>query len=116
VSLGGKLIGRVARRHLDGGAMLRLDYPPFHVLVALVDERPCAIEDACNHAGASLSEGERDERCVACPMHGYRFDLLTGRLVAPLGLCPDQRRFLAQLVGEDVVVWEDGSGVVIIGP
>jgi len=47
--------------------MLRLEYPPFHVLVALVGTTPCAIEDACNHAGASLSEGERRGACVICP-------------------------------------------------
>jgi nitrite reductase/ring-hydroxylating ferredoxin subunit len=96
--------------------MLRLDHPPFHVLVTLVDDKACAIEDACNHAGASLSEGEREGGCVACPMHGYRFELATGRLIAPRGLCPNQRQFLARLVGEDVVVWDDGPEAVIVGP
>ena len=95
--------------------MLRLEHPPFHVLVALVDGAPCAIEDACNHAGASLSEGERHDGCVACPMHGYIFELKTGRLVAPLGLCENQRRFAATLAGDSVVVWDDGPGTSIIG-
>jgi nitrite reductase/ring-hydroxylating ferredoxin subunit len=111
-----RLVGRVPRRHLESGAMLRLEHPPFHVLVAMVDGKPCAIEDACNHAGASLTEGERQGECVSCPMHGYRFELATGRLIAPAGLCPGQRRFVADLVGEDVVVWDDGAGVVILGP
>lgn len=96
--------------------MLRLEHPPFHVLVALVNGDPCAIEDACNHAGASLSEGERQGGCVSCPMHGYVFELATGRLVAPRGLCEDQRRFVACLVGDDVVVWDHGSGTSIVGP
>jgi nitrite reductase/ring-hydroxylating ferredoxin subunit len=95
--------------------MLRLDYPPFHVLVALVRGAPCAIEDACNHAGASLSEGDRQGDCVACPMHGYVFDLATGRLMLPRGLCEDQRPFVARLVGDDVVVWDQGSATSIIG-
>ena len=111
-----RLVGRVLRTRLEGQAMVRLVYPPFHVLVALVDGSPFAIEDACNHAGASLSEGERKGSCVACPMHGYRFDLTTGLLVEPRGLCDNQRRFLAHQEGEDVVVWDPGAGVRIVGP
>jgi len=95
--------------------MVRLAYPPFHVLVAIVDGVPCAIEDACNHAGASLSEGERRGRSVACPMHGYVFDLSTGRLVEPGGLCDDQRRFEARFDRDDVVVWDPGPEVTLIG-
>jgi nitrite reductase/ring-hydroxylating ferredoxin subunit len=95
--------------------MVRLEHPPFHVLVTLVDGAACAIEDACNHAGASLSEGEREGECVACPMHGYIFDLASGRLIAPRGLCEDQRRFDARVIEGDVVVWDPGSSTPILG-
>jgi nitrite reductase/ring-hydroxylating ferredoxin subunit len=106
--------------------MVRLDDPPFHVLVAIVGDAPFAIEDACNHAGASLSEGgrcggppeaaEEDRPHVACPMHGYIFELRTGRLVAPRGLCGDQRRLSASFEGDDVVVWDPGARVAVIAP
>jgi nitrite reductase/ring-hydroxylating ferredoxin subunit len=110
------LVGRVPLAELEGGHFVRLPYPPFHVLVTLVDGEPRAIEDACNHAGASLSEGERHGDCVACPMHGYLFEIATGRLVQPRGLCDDQRTFVARIEGSDVVVWDPGAGVRIIGP
>jgi nitrite reductase/ring-hydroxylating ferredoxin subunit len=110
-----KLVGRVARLALEGGAMARLDWPPFHVLVALVDGQPCAIEDACNHAGASLAEGDRRGDCVSCPMHGYIFELASGRLLEPKHLCDDQRVFVARLEGDDVVVWDPGPPVDILG-
>ena len=110
-----KLVGRVSRESLEGGAMVRLEWPPFHVLVALVDGAPVAIEDACNHAGASLAEGDRKGVCVSCPMHGYLFDLRTGALVQPRGLCDDQRAFVAKVDGPDVVVWDPGAGVAILG-
>ncbi len=111
-----KLVGRVARSRLDGGALVRLEHPPFHVLVALVDGAPCAIEDACNHAGASLSEGQAEDGRVSCPMHGYVFELRTGRLVEPRGLCGDQRVFVTGLEADDVVVWDPGANVTIVEP
>jgi nitrite reductase/ring-hydroxylating ferredoxin subunit len=82
----------------------------------MVEGKPCAIEDACNHAGASLSEGDRQSDCIACPMHGYVFEIATGRLVQPHGLCSDQRLFVARLEGDDVTVWDPGAGVQILVP
>ena len=107
-----KLVGRVPRAKLEGGAMVRVAYPPFDVLVTLVDGQACAIEDACNHAGGSLSEGERDAACVTCPVHGYIFELATGRLVVPEGLCQDQRRFIARIEGDEVVVYDPVAIVI----
>ena len=112
-----KRVGQVPRVEVEGGALVRLPWPPFDVLVAWVDGEPSAIEDACNHAGASLAEGVRvRQRCVSCPMHGYVFDLVTGRLVEPKGLCDDQRRLVAQLEGDEIVVWDPGPPVAILGP
>jgi len=109
-----KLVGRVPRATLSSGELFRMHYPPYDVLVALVDGAPCAIEDACNHAGASLAEGGRDEtgRCVSCPMHGYLFDLKSGALVSPRGLCDDQRAFVARVEGDDVVVYDPVNIVI----
>lgn len=107
-----KLVGRVPRAALADGALVRLPYPPFDVLVAMVGDAPAAIEDACNHAGASLSTGERsrdDGGCVVCPVHAYVFDLRTGRLVVPEGLCDDQRAFVAQIEGDEVAVYDPFS-------
>jgi nitrite reductase/ring-hydroxylating ferredoxin subunit len=101
-----KLVGRVPLKALENRAMVRLRYPPYHVLVTLVEGEPCAIEDACNHAGASLSKGERDATCVTCPLHEYVFDLRTGVLVMPEGFCSDQRTFHAVVEGDEVVVYD----------
>jgi nitrite reductase/ring-hydroxylating ferredoxin subunit len=108
-------VGKVPRANLENGRLVRLPYEPFHVLVALVDGQPVAIEDACNHAGASLSEGDRTDDCVSCPMHGYVFELRTGRLVEPRGLCGDQRTFVARFEGDEVSVWDAGAGITLVG-
>ena len=102
-----KLVGRVSKARLLAGELVRVPYPPFDVLVAAEGGRFHAIEDACNHAGASLAEG----RClrggqIVCPMHGYVFELATGKLLRPRGLCADQRTFVVHEGPEDVVVWD----------
>lgn len=102
----GKLVGRVSLAELKTKGMIRLEYPPFDVLVAFVDDEVFAIEDACNHAGASLAEGWLEEECVVCPMHAYVFELRTGKLNRPKGLCGDQRTYEAEIEGEEVAVYD----------
>jgi nitrite reductase/ring-hydroxylating ferredoxin subunit len=99
-----RIIGRVSRKRVEEEGLVRLPHPPFDVAVAMIDGQPYAIEDACNHAGSSLSEGFVDGDCVACPMHGYVFSIRTGALLRPRGLCDDQRKFEAWLEGDDVVI------------
>lgn len=101
-----KHVGAVPLEDLAEGALVRLPYPPRDVLVALVEGAPVAIEDACNHAGASLSTGPREGCVVACPLHGYRFDLRTGELLSPRRACAPQRTFDAVAVGDVVHVYD----------
>ncbi len=92
---------------VKAGGSVRVPYPPFDILVAWVDGVAFAIEDACNHAGASLAEGWLEASCVVCPMHGYVFDLKSGKLLRPKGLCGDQRTYRARVEGDEVVVYDD---------
>lgn len=45
-----------------------------------------AIENACRHAGAALAGGKLCGRIVACPAHGWKYDVTTGALVVAPGL------------------------------
>jgi len=107
-----KIVGRVPLKTVMGEGLVRIPYPPYDVMVAIVDGVPHAIEDACNHAGSSLSEGFLDGECIACPTHGYVFSIRTGKLVRPQGLCDDQRKFDAWLEGDDVVVGDSFELVI----
>ncbi len=102
-------VGAVPKDVVADGSFARVSYPPFDVLVTTVDGRPVAIEDACNHAGASLVEGDRsdDGRCVACPLHGYIFSLHTGALIEPKGMCGPQRTYRAEIEGDEIVIFDD---------
>jgi nitrite reductase/ring-hydroxylating ferredoxin subunit len=61
-----------------------------------------AIDNACPHAGSALAGGKLCGRFVACPSHGWRFDVTTGKLaVAPeIGVACHRVR----LEGERVLV------------
>ncbi len=109
-----KLVGRVKLEEVKTKGMLRVEYPPFDVLVTWVDGQVMAIEDACNHAGASLAEGWLEDHCVVCPMHGYVFDLKDGKLLRPRGLCSDQKTYRARIEGDEVVI-EDDFRLVVVG-
>src|SRR5262245_35650595 len=37
------------------------------------------IDDVCTHDGGPLSEGKLDDHAIACPRHGAKFDIRTGR-------------------------------------
>lgn len=104
-----KEVGRVALAELKESGIVRLPHPPFDVLVAWSDGEVFAMEDACNHAGASLAEGWLEGDCVVCPMHAYTFELRTGRLLRPKGLCADQRTYEAEIDGDEVVVYDTFS-------
>lgn len=41
-----------------------------------------AMENSCLHAGAALSAGRLCGKVVACPAHGWRYDVTTGALLA----------------------------------
>jgi nitrite reductase (NADH) small subunit len=38
-----------------------------------------AVDHACPHRLGPLADGIVTETCVTCPLHGWRFDLRTGR-------------------------------------
>lgn len=38
-----------------------------------------AIDDCCTHDDGPLGEGQLDDHTIACPRHGAKFDIRTGR-------------------------------------
>lgn len=57
-----------------------------HVLVAVVDGEPCAVDNACLHRGASLEGGICRDGAITCPSHWWRYDLRTGALLGQAGV------------------------------
>lgn len=70
---GGFPANQGCRRVINGAA----------VAVFRVDERFFALDDACTHGRARLSEGFVENGCVECPLHQALFNLETGAAMTP---------------------------------
>ena len=65
------------------GSSLAVDVEGLRIAVFNIDGQFYAIDDTCTHAEASLAEGDVDGTTVECALHGARFDLQTGDVLAP---------------------------------
>lgn len=73
-----------------------------HVLVAMVDGRPTAVDNACLHRGASLAGGVCRDGVITCPSHWWRYDLRTGELLGQPGAA--LRTYPSRVTGDRVEV------------
>jgi metal-sulfur cluster biosynthetic enzyme/nitrite reductase/ring-hydroxylating ferredoxin subunit len=62
----------------DPGQMLAEVEDRIVVLFRVGGEYFC-IDDVCTHDGGPLSEGRLDDHAIACPRHGAKFDVRTGK-------------------------------------
>lgn len=67
------------------------------IVVAHTSNGLCAVDDACPHEGAPLSEGHQTGDSIICPWHQSKFHLCTG----------SNLDWVRGLLGEDVPAWSD---------
>lgn len=60
------------------------------------------IDNFCPHRGGSLGEGVLNDKIVACPLHGWRFDVTTGQ--SPVIPAAKVDTFEVVVTGADVKV------------
>lgn len=53
------------------------------IIIVRLDGRLIAASAVCPHASGNLAEGELHRGRIDCPVHGYRFDLRSGRILWP---------------------------------
>jgi 3-phenylpropionate/trans-cinnamate dioxygenase ferredoxin subunit len=73
------------------------------VAVWHVDGNFYATTDVCTHEEASLSEGELEGEVVECPLHGARYNVRTGKVLA-LPAVTSLQTYPVRIVGRDVEV------------
>ena len=75
----------------------------WHVLVLRTDEGSYrAVNDRCTHQAALLSPGRVRRGAVMCPLHGARFDVLTGKCLG--AAYPDLRTFAVRVEAGRIAV------------
>lgn len=72
------------------------------VLVCNVDGEFYAFDDDCPHRGGSFADGTFDDTAIVCPLHGWKFDVTTGRGVDH----PDAalRRYPVVVRGDELLI------------
>ncbi len=61
--------------------LVELDGTP--IVLARVGDRVYACGDTCSHQGGPLSEGKLSGSRLACPWHGWMYDVRTGQCLFP---------------------------------
>lgn len=67
-----------------------------------------ALENNCPHQGGPIAEGWLEDTIVACPWHGWCFDVRTGKMT--LGDFARVPKFAVRIEGGDVYVSTEPSG------
>ncbi len=64
---------------VPSGGMLLVELDDRLAIVFHIDGQFYCIDDVCTHDGGPLSDGQLDGCQIACPRHGARFDVTSGR-------------------------------------
>lgn len=67
---------------LPPGSMKAVDVDGVQILVCNVAGDFHAVHDECTHECFPLSEGELEGHALVCMLHGARFDVRTGAILA----------------------------------
>ena len=99
----GEFIKVAKTNELVSGSAKTVDIGGTPVALFNVDGTFYAIHNTCVHRGGPLSEGSVDDaKQVACPWHGWQFDVTTGQCVT----VPSKRlqTFAVKVEGDDVFI------------
>ena len=72
----------LAADELQEGGLTPATADGVRLLLARADGRLVAMSDRCTHRGGALHEGELEDGCVTCPLHGSVFRLADGSVVS----------------------------------
>lgn len=73
---------------VPAGAKLQVEAGGIDLLLCNTKDRIFAIRNLCSHAFETLECGRMKSGWIACPVHGARFDLETGRPMNPPATVP----------------------------
>ena len=74
---------RVSLAELQPGVPRLLQSDGTRVVLVRVGDQVHALGDVCAHKGGPLSDGRLTGTRLACPWHGWMYDVRTGQCVFP---------------------------------
>ncbi|HKV56042.1 MAG TPA: cytochrome P450 [Candidatus Binataceae bacterium] len=83
---------------------LRVDADGRPLLLSRRGESIFAIEAICSHAGGRLEDGDIEDGCVICPIHGAIFDLASGKVSPDTDFATDLESFPVEVAGSEIFV------------
>ena len=68
---------------IEAGQPTLVEVGGVRVVLARAGDRVYAVGDVCAHRGGPLSEGKQSGTRLACPWHGWIYDVRTGQCAFP---------------------------------
>lgn len=94
----------VCAQEVIEGQLLGVTVGDVDVLLVRIDGQVRAMGRICTHQYADLAEGTIENRCVVCPLHGSKFDIVTG---APLTLPAIEAEPIYEVFVENGIIYVD---------
>lgn len=91
---------------VPAGAMTAVDVEGVPVALCNVDGEFFAVHDECTHECFPLSEGSLDGAELTCALHGARFDVRSGEVLALPAYGP-VKTYPVEIDGEDILIAMD---------
>ena len=88
---------------LEEGGRLVVEIDWVGIVLFKVGGEYYAIGDVCSHDDGPISEGELEDREIACPRHGARFDLQSGKALT-LPAVVDIPAYPVRVEGEQILI------------
>ncbi len=87
---------------LKPGEKMRVEYDDEGVVLINLEGKYYAIMDMCTHEASTLSDGELEDDEIVCPLHGARFNVITGDETAPA--FEPVETFTVKIEGDDILI------------
>jgi nitrite reductase/ring-hydroxylating ferredoxin subunit len=99
----GKFIRVATTSEVQPGAMMSVEVNGEQVLLCNVDGEIFAVHDECTHECFPLSDGTLQGSTVICMLHGARFDVRTGEVLA-LPAYEPVKTYRVVVEGDDILI------------
>ena len=101
---GAGYVAATAVSNVKDGEITAVNLVGTKIILVLWQEQIHALSSKCPHAAADMAEGDVYRGKIACPDHGYVFDVQNGRILWPEDEMLCLKRYPVKVAGETVFV------------